>query len=247
MKSLLALISLSMISNLFAQQAKLVEYRVDDTVYEGSYTHTSDNAPLVIMIHDWDGLTEYEHKRAQMLSELGYSVFAADMFGKGIRPTETAEKRKQTGALYKNRAKMRELVEAAIMTAKSQGGNTDNAVAMGYCFGGTVVLELARTGVALKGFVPFHGGLEIPKGQDYSKARGTIVVFHGTADKHVTMEHFAGLAKAMEKYNVKHEMITYSGAPHAFSVFGSSRYRKDADQKSWARFIDFLDEILKGN
>ncbi len=116
---------------------------------------------------------------------------------------------------------------------------------MGYCFGGAAVLELARAGADLKGFATFHGGLGTPQGQDYSKTRGEILVMHGTADSAITMDDFAELASELERTGIKHEMITYSGAPHAFTVFGSSRYREDADRKSWSRFSEFLQTKLK--
>ena len=139
---------------------------------------------------------------------------------------------------------MRSLLRGALETAKSKGANIDNAVAMGYCFGGAAVLEFARTGENLKGFISFHGGLNTPKGQDYSKTKGKLLILHGSADKNITMDHFAKLAMELEESNVSHEMITYSGAPHAFTVFGSSRYREDADKKSWQRFTEFLAKTL---
>jgi dienelactone hydrolase len=222
-----------------------VSYDVDGKPFEGYYVSPSPDAPLVLLVHDWDGLTGYEVKRAGMLAKLGYAVFAADLFGKSVRPAEVAERRKLTGALYVDRERMRRLLRGALVAAKAQGGNVDNAVATGYCFGGTCVLELARSGADLKGFVPFHGGLEIPEGQDYTQTKGFVLVFHGTADTHITMGHFATLAAALEKAGVPHEMITYGGAPHAFTVFGSDRYRKDADAKSWRRFNQFLDAMLK--
>jgi dienelactone hydrolase len=139
---------------------------------------------------------------------------------------------------------MRVLLNGALDAAEAKGADMGNAVAMGYCFGGAVVLELARSGADLKGFVSFHGGLATPEGQDYSKTKGRLLVLHGTADSSVTMEDFAKLAVALEGKKVSHEMITYSGAPHAFTVFGSDRYRKDADEKSWQRFTQFLEEVF---
>ncbi|MGA7278541.1 MAG: dienelactone hydrolase family protein, partial [Desulfocapsaceae bacterium] len=206
-----------------------ISYSVDGQPYEGYFINTKPGAPLVLLIHDWDGLTDYEVKRAQMLSDLGYSVFAVDLFGSGVRPTETEDKKKLTGELYKDRQKMRKLLYAALDTAKAKGLNTDNAVVIGYCFGGAAVLEFARSGADLKGFVTFHGGLATPEGQDYTAAKGKFLVLHGTADASVTMEQFAQLAVELEESNVNHEMITYSGAPHAFTVLGSPRYREDAD------------------
>ncbi len=222
-----------------------VDYQVAGQTYSGYYISPSAKAPLVLLIHDWDGLTDYEVKRAGMLADLGYAVFAADMFGKGVRPTATEDKKKLTGALYQDRAKMRELLEGAFSAAAQQGANTSNAVAMGYCFGGAVVLEYARSGKDLKGFVTFHGGLTTPEGQDYSKTKGQVLVLHGTADQAVTMDQFAQLAVDLEKNKIDHEMITYSGAPHAFTVFGSSRYHQEADEKSWRRFVEYLAATLK--
>lgn len=221
-----------------------IVYQVDGLSYEGHYIKTSNQAPLILLVHDWDGLTEYEIRRSKMLAELGYSVFALDMYGKGIRPIEVAEKRKLTRGLYSDRAKMRSLMNGALDKAKSLGLNISNAVALGYCFGGTSILELAKSGADLKGFASFHGNLGVKDNETYSATKGKIAVFHGTADAAVSMDDFAGLAKLLETENIPHEMITYSGAPHAFTVFGSDRYRKDADEKSWARFTAFLKETL---
>lgn len=108
-----------------------------------------------------------------------------------------------------------------------------------------MVLELARSGADLKGFVSFHGGYTTPEGQDYApQTGGSILVLHGSADTAVTMSDFAQLTVELEQHQVHHEMITYNGAPHAFTVFGSDRYRQEADHKSWKRFMDFLDNAL---
>jgi dienelactone hydrolase len=167
------------------------------------------------------------------------------LFGAGVRPTEEKDKRRYTGELYEDREKMRILLQGALETAGSKGGNVRNAVAMGYCFGGSAVLEFARSGVDLKGFVSFHGGLSTPPGQDYSKTKGKLLILHGTADASVSMDEFAKLANELEEKGISHEMITYGGAPHAFTVFGSNRYREDADKKSWKRFAEFVAETVK--
>lgn len=240
-----SLISLSAL-NLQAATGKDVIYRLDGNAYEGYYIAAQSqvtDTPLILMIHDWDGLTDYEKKRAQMLSKQGYSVFAADLFGQGIRPTEVKDKRQHTGELYKDRAKMRALMQAALKAARQQGGNLNNAVAMGYCFGGAAVLELARSGADMKGFATFHGGLKTPQGQDYSNAKSKILVMHGSADSAIPMAQFAQLTNELEAANVEHEMITYSGAPHAFTVFDSGRYHESADKQSWKRFSDFLKDV----
>jgi len=244
MKKLAALlVSACLAAPLSAGEA--LTYQVDGKDYEGYFVSPASGAPLVLLIHDWDGLTDYEVKRAEMLAEMGYAVFAADLFGAGVRPTEVADKRQHTGELYKDRAKMRALMNAALAEAGKRGAATGKVVAMGYCFGGAAVLELARSGADLEGFATFHGGLKTPQDQDWSQARGAVLVMHGTADSAITMDQFAALAQELEQAGVKHEMITYSGAPHAFTVFGSDRYREDADRKSWARFTEFLAATLR--
>ena len=156
---------------------EFVTYNVDGKDYQGYYMSPSKNAPLVYMVHDWDGLTDYEIKRAQMLNDMGYATFAVDLFGKDVKPQTVDEKKKLTGELYKNREKMKELLYAGLDAAKNAGANTSNAIGTGYCFGGAAILELARSGADLKKFIPFHGGLQTPEGEDYSKTKGEINVY----------------------------------------------------------------------
>lgn len=222
-----------------------VTYKIDGQAYEGYYVSPTNKAPLVMLIHDWDGLTDYEIKRSHMLADLGYAVFAMDLFGAGIRPTELKDKRQHTGELSKDRKKMRALMTGALKIAQEKGADVGNAVTMGYCFGGAAVLEWARSGVDLKGFATFHGGLKTPAGQDYSKSRGKVLIMHGTADRAIKIDQFAGLANELEAAGIDHEMITYGGAQHAFTVFGGNRYQKAADMKSWRRFTAFLNDTLK--
>lgn len=225
--------------------AQQVDYQVAGETYQGYFVSPNDNAPLVLLVHDWDGLTEYEQQRADMLQYLGYAVFAADLFGKGIRPTEVKDKQQHTGELYQDRQKMRDLMLAAINEAGKLGAETDNAVIIGYCFGGSAALEMARSGTAMHGFVSFHGGLSTPQGQDYSQTQGEVLVLHGAADQMISMADFANLAEQLEQHQVTNEMISYGGADHAFTVFGGERYDAAADAKSWQRLTDFLATKLK--
>lgn len=219
---------------------KAVDYSYGGEVFEGYAAMDDKTKPTVFLIHDWDGLTDYEIKRSKMLLELGYNVFALDLFGKGVRPTKVEDKRQHTGELYKDRKKMRAIMQAGYEKAKTLGLDVNNSVAIGYCFGGASILEWARSPMQLKGFVSLHGGLDTPAGQDYSATKGQVLILHGAADSHISMEQFADLAKELEQAKVDYEMIAYGGAPHAFTVFGSDRYRKDADKKSWQRLQAFL-------
>ncbi|MGY3943127.1 dienelactone hydrolase family protein [Aeromonas tecta] len=227
-------------------QAGAVRYEVDGQSFEGYYLAAGQKAPLILLVHDWDGLTEYEVKRAEMLVALGYSVFAVDLFGAGVRPTSIEDKKRLTGALYQDRPRMRKLLAAALAEAGKLGGRLDDVVALGYCFGGAAVLELARSGAALKGVVSVHGGLETPVGQDYKQTKAQLLIQHGGADQAVSLGQFAGLVSELESTGIPYEAAIYSGAPHAFSVFGSENYRADADAKSWQRFTEFLGEVTQG-
>lgn len=222
-----------------------ITYKIDDKEYEGYYKSPSKNAPLVYMVHDWDGITDYEIKRVEMLNKLGYAVFAVDLYGKGIRPTALEDKKAMTKSLYDNRNEMRKRLDNGLEQAKKLGANIENAVGMGYCFGGSSILEMARSGANLKAFIPFHGNLATPENQDYKNTKGKIVVFHGSADKVVPFSEFSSLAVELENSGIKHEMLTYGGADHAFSVFGGAKYHEVADKKSWKRFTEVLDETLK--
>jgi len=181
-----------------------------------------------------------------MLASEGYNVLAADMFGAGIRPTKLEDKKRRTSELYDDRSKMRRLLAGALNTGQAQGNDVREGVTMGYCFGGTVALELARAGFEQKAFVPFHGGLETPPGQSYDKTKGEILVFHGSADEAVPFEDFTALGKTLEASGVPHEMLTYSGAVHAFTDFDNpDRYNARADERSWRRYTDFLSNAYK--
>lgn len=229
---------------LFSQEGKFITYKVDGKSYEAYYTSPFPTAPLVFLVHDWDGLDKYEIQRAKMLYDMGYATFAIDMFGKGVKPKTVPEKKALTGGLYKNRDLMRKIQYSALETAKTVGANVNNAVGIGYCFGGTTLLEFARSGAMLKAFIPFHGGLKTPEGQSVSTIKGEVVVFHGTADKSISMNDFATFAKEMEESKIAHEMHTYSGAPHAFTNFYSKRYHKVADERSWKRLSEYLNGLF---
>lgn len=218
-----------------------VDYTSGDMALEGYKAAAKGTSKgLVLVIHDWDGLTEYERKRADMLADMGYDAFAVDLYGKGNRPTETGAKKAETGKLYNDREKMRTLILSGLAVARKM--HAGKAIVMGYCFGGAAVLELARSGKAsdIAGYATFHGGLATPDGQSYSKDTPPLFIAHGGADTSITMETVADLSKQLEAAGVTYEIEVYSGAPHAFTVFDSDRYRKVADEKSWATFGEFL-------
>jgi dienelactone hydrolase len=230
-----------------AHAGEAVDYAVDGESFEGYRTQAAGASKgLVLIIHDWDGITGYEKKRAEMLAELGYDAFAVDLYGKGNRPTGIGGKKKETGRLYADRTRMRKLLLAGLDEARK--GSDRKVVVIGYCFGGAAALELARSGEAknVAGYATFHGGLKTPEGQSYPANTPPIFVAHGGADTSVTMDDVAALSRALETAGVQYEIEIYSGAPHGFTDFESARYQKRADELSWAAFKGFLVELLGG-
>ncbi|SEK79341.1 dienelactone hydrolase family protein [Halomonas daqiaonensis] len=223
-----------------------VTYDVGDETFAG-YLATAEGEARgsVLVIHDWDGLDDYERQRADMLAQEGYDAFAVDLYGQGNRPVEIDAKKAETARLYEDRERMRTLTLAGLAEARNQGAATPTVV-MGYCFGGAVVLELARSGEAedIAGYATFHGGLATPEGQSYGGDTAPILIAHGGADQSISLDDVATLGKELEAADVTYEIEIYSGAPHAFTVFGSDRYQQRADEKSWAAFLELLDEVL---
>ena len=224
-----------------------VNYTVDGEKFEGYFQKASGKSKgLVLIVHDWDGVDDYEKKRTEMVAKLGYDAFAVDLYGKGVRPADTDGKKSHSGRLYKDRPRMQKLLVEGLAEARKRSGS--RAVVMGYCFGGAAVLELARSGKGgdMAGYVTFHGGLATPEGQSYPKDTAPILVAHGGADSSITMDHVAQLSKELEQAGVEYEIQVYSGAPHGFTVFDSDRYQKVADEQSWAAFSEFLKKTLTG-
>lgn len=241
----LAALALSLLAPL-ALAGEAVTYTANDEAFEGYLALPEGEARGgVLIIHDWDGLNGYERRRAEMLAERGYAAFAIDLFGAGNRPATTEARRAATGALYQDRARMRELMHAGLAAARDRGLPAASVV-IGYCFGGTAALELARSDSteAIRGYVSFHGGLATPPGQAWPEDAPPLLIAHGGADQAVPIGELADLLEELEAAGLTYRAEVYSGARHAFSVFDGERYQPRADEQSWASFLDFLDEVL---
>jgi dienelactone hydrolase len=209
-----------------------------------------DDQPIVMLIHDWNGIGEYEKRRVEMLAEQGYAAFAVDLYGQGVRPTTTEESQAQSSKLYSDRATMRQRLFEGLEEAQSMAGvDPERVVAMGYCFGGAAALEFARAGADIEGFVSFHGGLATPEGQDYSQTQAPVLILHGGNDPVAPMSEVAALADELNKADVEYDMEIYGGVLHSFTVWGaegdSSRYDPDADTQSWDALMAFLEKQLR--
>lgn len=226
---------------LTATAGEAIDYSAGDFAMEGYLAKAENPKGSIILIHDWDGLTEYEQKRADMLAELGYTAFAIDLYGKGNRPQSMEANQAETKKLYDDRDRMRELMTAGLEAARAQG--LGDAVVAGYCFGGAAALEMAREQPAgVTGYAMFHAGLATPEGQDYAAAKAPMRIYHGGADQNPDMAGFAQFITELEAAGTPYKAEVYAGAPHAFTVFGSERYREEADTRSWADFQAFLSE-----
>lgn len=232
-----------------------VEYKHGDTVLVGYLAYDSaieGKRPGVLVVHEWWGNNAYSKRRAKELAGLGYIAFALDMYGKGIIAKDT----KEAGALartYRNdRRLMRERANAGLeVLRKHELTDTKRMAAIGYCFGGTAVLELARSGAPLAGFVSFHGGLDTPDPGDTENIKGKVLVLHGGDDPNVPTELMAAFQDEMRRAGVDWQVYIYGGAVHSFSNPDSGNdksrgvaYDEKADKRSWEAMKIFFAEIF---
>ncbi|GHA35102.1 dienelactone hydrolase [Devosia pacifica] len=226
--------------------AQSFDYEVGGVPMQGYVATNTAIEPkgTVLIVHDWDGLTDYEERRAEMLAALGYTAVAIDVYGSERRPSSFEENRERSGELYADRDLFRERLMGSLAAAEELDGVTDEIVMIGYCFGGAAVLEAARAGMDLEGFVSFHGSLATPEGQSYEGVDSPILVLHGSADPNSGMSELAALMDELQAAGVEHDAEIYGGALHAFTVFSSDDYDLDADQASWAALQTFLAEEL---
>lgn len=209
--------------------------------------------PGVLVVHEWTGLNDYARMRTRQLAELGYVAFAVDMYGKGIRP-ETPQEASEQAAIYRSdRALMRNRVGAGLdVLAENEICDRDRVAAIGYCFGGGVVLELARSGAEVAGVVSFHGNLDTPNPADAQNIQSSILVCHGAEDPHVGWDQVRDFVDEMSAADVDYQFIAYANAVHSFTNPNSGddpssgvAYNATADRRSWAHMKLFFDELFR--
>jgi dienelactone hydrolase len=242
----------------FSVHAKLVtqtvDYKQGDTMLEGFVAYddaTTGKRPGVLVVHQWLGLTDYEKHRAEVLARLGYVAFCADIYGKGVLPKDTSEAGALAGKYKSDRQLLRARVTAGLETLRQQPFvNTNKIAAIGYCFGGTTVIELARSGAEIAGVVSFHGGLDSPTPADGANIKCKVLALAGADDPFQKPDDLTAFESEMRDHKVDWQITFYGGAVHAFTqpnpgfVNAGAKYNEKADKRSWQAMKDFFAETL---
>ena len=250
-KGVLAIYMLGLVFSAHAS-AKMVNYKIGDKEFEG-YLAGNGKKGSILIVHNWLGLTKETKSKADQLSALGYTVFAADVYGKGIRPKNAEEAKAETAPYYANRELLRERIAGALTELrKLSKGPKEKYAAIGYCFGGTSVVELARSGADIKAIVSFHGGLDSPKPEDGKNIKAKVLALHGADDPFVTAENLSKFEAEMRDHKVDWQLIKYGGAVHSFTDKNAgtdpskgAAYNAEADTRSWAAMRAFLENAFR--
>ncbi len=242
-----------------AVQGEEIEYRVGETTMKGYLAFDAaapGTRPGILVVHEWWGHNDYARQRARMLAELGYTALALDMYGDGRTAQHPDEAGRFATAVRTNLPEAKQRFEAAKTTLQAHPSvDASKIAAIGYCFGGAVVLEMARRGVDLDGVVSFHGSLGTQNPAQSGAVKGRVLVLNGADDPLVSDEEIAAFKKEMERAGVDYRFVDYPGAVHSFTnpradEFGRKfglplAYDAEADAQSWREMKAFFDEIFK--
>ena len=228
-----------------------ITYHYDDKNYIGFVAYPEKElAPLVLIVHTWAGRDSFVEERAKELAELGYVAMAVDMYGDGKIGSSTEENQSLMTPLVENRDLLKGIINAALSHGKSlEGVDVNNVAAIGYCFGGLVVLDLARSGTELNGVVSFHGLL---MGSEIAEAgvRSKILVLHGERDPMVPLDMVDSFQKEMTDAGADWQLHSYGGTYHAFTNPDANdpnlgtQFNQYANDRSWQSMKNFFDEIF---
>jgi dienelactone hydrolase len=242
-----------------AVQGKEVSYEADGTRLKGYVAYddaVKGKRPGVLVVHEWWGLNDYARKRARMLAQQGYTALALDMYGNGKMAHHPDDAQKFSSEVSQNEALAKARFEAALALLKQQKTvDPDNIGAIGYCFGGSVALNMARLGEPLKVVESFHGGLKTSHPAEPGVVKARIASFTGEADPFIPAEQVAAFRQEMEKAGVTPLVVTYPGAMHSFTSPEADKlgkefnlpmaYNADADKDSWSKGMALMGEVFK--
>jgi dienelactone hydrolase len=233
-----------------------ITYTHGDAILEGHLAWDdaiTDKRPGVLVVHEWWGRNRYADRRAEQLAELGYVAFAVDMYGKGVVTDDPARAGELSGRFKKDPALGRARIAKALEVLRGDP-RVDEAriAAIGYCFGGTTVLELARSGAPVLGVVSFHGGLQAANPDDARNIKGRVLALAGGNDPFVPPAQVSAFEEEMRNAGVDWEVDVYGGAMHSFTNPDVDRYKlkgasynEKADQRSWEAMKRFLAELFR--
>ena len=253
--TLFTLLGLLLFSASSFAQLKTVKYTDGDQKLNGlsiAPIKGSKTKPGILILPAWKGIDAHSKRSAEKLSKLGYYAFVADIYGEGNYPTNTQEAGKMSGFYKNNIADYQRRIQLALNQLVKAGANADNIVVIGYCFGGTGVLEVARTGMKAQGVVSFHGGLGRDSARTTTPIKTRVLVLHGADDPYVPAAEISAFQQEMRDTKADWEMIYYADAVHAFTEVevgndksSGAAYNEKADKRSWERMKTFLKDVLK--
>jgi dienelactone hydrolase len=238
-----------------AVKTKTIEHSHDGVTLEGCLAwpeKAEGKRPGVLVVHAWKGIGDHEREVAKRLAALGYVAYACDVYGKGVRPKDNREAAAQAGKYRGDRKLFRARVQAGLDTLKAQPGvDPKRTAAIGFCFGGGAVLELARSGADTKGVVSFHGNLDTPNPEDAKNAKASVLVLHGADDPLVPSEQVSSFFSEMRAAGLDWQFVAYGGAVHSFTHRSAGddpsrgvAYDERAATRSWTAMRAFFRELF---
>lgn len=235
-----------------------IAYEADGITMKGYLAYDKSKQgkrPGVLVVHEWWGHNEYARRRARMLAEMGYTALAVDMYGDGKLADHPEDAGKFASAVFENLPGARVRFEKAMdVLAQHETVAGDDLAAIGYCFGGGIVLHMARFGVDLDGVASFHGSLGTQTPAQPGQVKAAVLVAHGAEDPMISAEQVETFKKEMEAAQVDYTFKGYEGATHSFTVPEADEnakkynlpvaYNAEADQQSWAELTAFLQRVF---
>jgi dienelactone hydrolase len=231
-----------------------IDYQIDGQPYQGLLVYddsVTTPRPGLLMVPNWLGATERAAQKAARAASDKYVVFVADLYGKEVRPSGPEEAGKVAGALRGDRPLMRKRAQASLdaLLKHTDKVNTQQVGAIGFCFGGGAILELARSGAPLKAFVSFHGNLDTPNPADNGNIQGSVLVLHGADDPAVPKQQVDEFVASMQKTDVDWQLVSYGNAVHSFTdpyanVPGRNEYHPLVAERAFQAMNNLLDEAF---